>query len=616
MGARNLIDVLKMVPGFGVSITEYGVQMFEVRGIRTPISEKVLLMIDGHSLNKSFTGSALYTLAQDMSVENIKKIEVIRGPGSALYGANAFVAVINVITREPDEINGIEVKGGYGSFDTSHGNTTAGKVFENGLALSGSLDYVKTDGDKTRIERDALYGTPFTTAPGDAFYSTEKTDLFVKASYGDFTFRGQYIKRDDEGFYIGLAYSLTDKSTNPIEYYWGELSYHPVINSKLSAELKLYYDHYEQETSAQLQPEGFAGSFPDGMIGEPWAKDRTIGGEAQFNYEITDSNHLTLGMMYEKMEQYDVHQYANFDPTLFPPVPVDLGPVQEVANWNRDADREVMAVYLQDEWEILDNLNLTAGIRYDHYSDFGDTTNPRVGVVWGFMENADLKLLYGQAFRAPNFVELYNQNNPVNQGNPDLDPETIKTYEAGLGLRLAHSFSVDINYFYNKIKDIIVWDTTTSPALHVNAGEAEVEGIELVLTGQYTADNYWKASYTYQDPKDSATDARLPYVPLHRANASINYGLTKYLNIHTDILWTGERSRPAGDSRDDMDSYTTVDLALTLKNFYRTLEVQAAIHNLFDENYEDPDTSGALELVPDDFPREGTSVMLSVSYKF
>jgi iron complex outermembrane receptor protein len=183
MGARNLIDVLKMVPGFGVSITEYGVQMFEVRGIRTPISEKVLLMIDGHSLNKSFTGSALYTLAQDMSVENIKKIEVIRGPGSALYGANAFVAVINVITREPDEINGIEVKGGYGSFDTSHGNTTAGKVFENGLALSGSLDYVKTDGDKTRIERDALYGTPFTTAPGDAFYSTEKTDLFVKASY-------------------------------------------------------------------------------------------------------------------------------------------------------------------------------------------------------------------------------------------------------------------------------------------------------------------------------------------------------------------------------------------------------------------------------------------------
>jgi iron complex outermembrane receptor protein len=616
MGARNLIDVLKMVPGFGVSITEYGVQMFEVRGIRTPTSEKILLMIDGHSLNKSFTGSALYTLAQDMPVENIKKIEVIRGPGSALYGANAFVAVINVITRDPDGIDGIEVKGGYGSFDTSHANITAGKSFENGLDLSGSADYFRTDGDDIRIERDTLTGTPFTTTPGDAFIALEKTDLFLKASYGDFTFRGHYIKRDDEGFYVGLAYSLTDDSTNPIEYYWGELSYHPVINSKLSAEFKLYYDHYEQETSAQLQPEGFAGSFPDGMIGEPWLKDRTIGGEAQFNYNITDSNHLIAGMMYEKMRQYDVHQYANFAPTLFPPVPVDLGAVQEVANWNKDADRELMAVYLQDEWEIVDNLNLTAGIRYDHYSDFGDTTNPRVGVVWGFMENADLKLLYGQAFRAPNFVELYNQNNPVNQGNPDLDPETIKTYEASLGLRLAHSFSVDMNYFYNKIEDIIVWDTTTSPALHVNAGEAEVQGIELVLTGQYTQDNYWKVSYTYQDPKDSATDERLPYVPLHRAGASINYGLTKHLNIHTDILWTDERSRPAGDTRDDVDSYTTVDLALTLKNFYRTLEIQGTVHNLFDENYKDPDTSGASQLVPDDFPREGTSVMLSVSYKF
>ena len=616
MGARKLLDILKTVPGFGLSINEFGAAMLEVRGIRTPLSEKVLVMIDGHSLNVPFTGSALYFIADDLPVENIKQIEIVRGPGSALYGANAFVSVINIITRDADKIDGIDAKGSYGSFDSGKINLTGGKSFENSLKVSGSIDYFRTNGENFMIERDALSGTPYTTTPGNGFLQVEKTDLFLKASYGDLTFRGHYLTKKRKGDYIGFAYALTDDSVNPIEYYWGELSYTRDITEHLLTTTKVYYNYYEQDSSIEVMPEGFAGSFPDGMIGEPKLKDRTIGGELQFDYAVSGSNHITGGAVYEKIKQFDVKQFANFDPTLFPPVPVDLGPVQEVANWNKDAKREIWAVYIQDEWEITDSLNLTAGIRHDHYSDFGDTTNPRVGLVWGFLKNADLKLLYGQAFRAPNFVELYNSNNPVNIGNPDLAPEKIKTYEAGIGIKPAPSFTVDLNYFYSRIEDLIVWDTSTSPALHVNAGEAEVDGIELVLTGQYTSENYWKLAYTYQDPEDSATGERLPNVPLHRAAANINYGLTKYLNVHTDVLWTGERSRPAGDARDDVASYTTVDLALTLKNFYKTLEIQGTVHNLLDEDYEDPDTSGASQLIPDDFPREGISGMITASYKF
>ena len=276
---------------------------------------------------------------------------------------------------------------------------------------------------------------------------------------------------------------------------------------------------------------------------------------------------------------------------------------------------DIWSAYIQDEWRVIDNLNLTAGLRYDHYSDFGDTTNPRVGIVWGFWEKADLKLLYGQAFRAPNFVELYNRNNPVNVGNTNVKPEKITTYEAGIGFKPAKAFTVDLNYFYSDIEDLIIWNSQ-SPALHVNAGNAKIDGIELVLTGQYTADNYWKLSYTYQDPEDSDTGERLPYVPLHRASGNINYGITKYLNMHTDVLWTGERYRLDGDTRDPVAAYTTVDLALTLKNFFKTLEIQGTVHNLFDEKYADPDTSGAKQYIPGDFPREGISGMITASYKF
>ncbi|MBI5665339.1 MAG: TonB-dependent receptor [Nitrospirae bacterium] len=616
MGARDVLDVLKMVPGFGVSIIEFNLFMLEVRGIRTQLSEKVLFMIDGHRLNLHWNGSALYHIADDVPIDYIKRIEIVRGPGSVLYGANAFVAVINIVTKDADNIKGLQATAGGGSFDTQHYNLLYGHAGQK-LKITGSLDYYYSDGAKLKIEQDALSGTPFTTTPGETNLGSERTDLFLKASYGDLTFKGQYQKSRHEQN-IGMGYALVDYSYQKQDNYWLELAYDSKIAEDTSSNIKLFFNRFSQEPRVKVMPDNFAGSFPGGLIGRPFLKNRSFGGELQIDYDISKDNHLVTGAYYEKVRQYDVKHFTNFDPRVFPPTAIDLGRVQDVsswANWNRDATREIWAAYVQDEWDIKDDLSLTAGVRYDHYSDFGGTTNPRVGIVWGFWEKADLKLLYGRAFRAPNFVELYNRNNPVNVGNKDVKPEKITTYEASLGFKPARSFMVDLNYFYSEINDLIIWDAQ-SPALHVNAGEAEVDGIEFVFTGQYTHDDYWKLSYTYQDPVDSATNERLPYVPLHRATGSVNYGLTKYLNARTDILWTGERSRPAGDKRDDVAAYTTVDLALTLKNFYKTMEIQGTVHNLFDEKYEDPDTSGASQLIPGDFPREGISGMLTASYKF
>jgi outer membrane cobalamin receptor len=618
MGARNLRDILAMQPGFGVSRNEFGIFMYEVRGIRTQLSEKILVMIDGHSLNKSIiTGSALYRIFDDLPVENIKQVEIIRGPGSALYGANAFVGVINIITRDAADIDGLELKASGGSFATRKINAVGGKTFANGLQASGSLDYYKTDGAKFLIEQDALTGTPFTTTPGYAFTEIEKKDLFFKASYKDLAFKAHYMDNRKDGFYIGFNHVLTDDSTDPITNFWSEVSYSPELTDRLQAVFMAYIDYYKQETSAEIFPEGFLGIFPNGMIGGPWVKNQTIGGEVQLDYDVSADNHLVGGALFERTRQYDVKSYNNFDPTTGAPLP--SGQVEDVSalgNWNVDEDRNVWALYVQDEWQIRDNLNLTAGVRHDHYSDFGGTTNPRLGLVWSFLENADLKLLYGQAFRAPNFAELYNQNNPVEHGNPDLDPEKIKTYELGAAVRLLDNFTVNLNYFYNDIDDLIIVDKSAAPPIYVNAGSAEVNGVELILSGNYSPENYWKLSYTYQDPRDGATGARLPDVPSHRATAAINYGLNRYVNLHTDILWTGPRPRQAGDTRAKTSSYTTVDLALTLKNFYRTLEIQGVIHNLFDQDYVDPDTSGAAQLIPNDFPRAGISAMVNVSYKF
>lgn len=622
MGARNLLDVLKMVPGFGVSITEFGGNMVEVRGIRSSLSEKILVMIDGHSLNRNFTGSALYRVAGMLPMENVKRVEVVRGPGSALYGTNAFVATINIITRTAEEIDGLEAKAGGGSFSSLKGDLLGGKAVGDKFTVVANLDHAQTQGPKLTIDADTLSGTPYSKAPGNPDLYFKQTSAFLKVGYGDLTFRGQYLTKQ-EGMYIGIVSALTDDSSKAqVDNYWGELAYNLKLTEDFSANLKFYYDYFEQDPTMKIYPDGFAGLYPNGMIGKPQVKNRTIGGELQTDWDLFSDNHLITGISYEEMRQYDVHQLANFNPLTGAP----LASVQEVANWNKDATRQIFAAYLQDEWQLPYDVNLTAGLRYDHYSDFGDTFNPRIGLVWSFLENADLKLLYGQAFRAPNFQELYNINNATVIGNPNLKPERIQTYEAGVAWRLNRYFAANLNYFISIIRDQIGWIPSTTagqPAVNSNIGKTETQGVEVGCNGSFGTDMHWKLNYTYQDPRDVSNNKRLPYVPSHRVSGSVNYALTKYLNLHTDLLWTGPRPRDTGDTRPEMPSYTTVDLAMTVKNFYKTLEIQATIRNLFDQHYNDPDTSGgAVNLtktgpkVPGDFPREGISGFITASYKF
>ncbi len=616
MGARDLMDVIKMVPGFGVSMSVEGRHMFEVRGISTVMSEKILMMIDGHRVNDPYTGSAFGWLFDYLSVEKIRQLEIIRGPGSALYGANAFVAVINVITKEADDIDGIEAGVAGGSFDTKKVSLLGGRSFKDkDFKIFGSVNYTDTDGLDVTIKADSIAGQPFSKTPGKADLSLEQTETFLKMSYGDLIFRGHFLQKD-RGAYIGFANALTaDENSIVHKNFWSDLTYAKSFTDKFSASFRAYYDHFDESGEpVKLFSEGFPG-YPDGMMSRTHLEDSTVGTELQFGLDLSEKNHLIAGFNFERIRQHDVSHTANYNPFTMEP----LGSLQNVSSWanyNREITRELWAVYLQDEWAVTDNLNLTAGVRHDNYDDFGGTTNPRFGLVWNFLRDADLKLLYGQAFRAPNFVELYNDGNPVVLGNPELKPETIKTYEAALGYRFGDSYAINANYFRNETDDLIVWDTSTSPGTYMNRGSAKVDGVEVVLTGKYTPANYWQLTYTWQNPKDADTDEDLPNVPSQRAGFSVNYEVCKYLNAHADILWTGKRPRVSGDDRGDMPSYTTVDLTLIAKNFYKGFEIRGMVHNLFDEEYEDPDLSGAQKLIPYDYPREGISALVEFSYRF
>jgi iron complex outermembrane receptor protein len=626
MGARNLTDVLKTVPGFGTQISQgHARSEIEVRGIGTRNSEKVLVLIDGHKINNPFFGGAT-RITTDMPVDNIKRIEIVRGPGSAIYGANAFMAVINIITKKAEDVDGTQFTVAGGSFDSYRVNLLFGKQPTDKLNVSGSVDYFNTNGANLRVKRDTLFVNPFqpdiSMAPGRTDRWVERYGVDLCLSYADVYVRGNFVDIE-HGALIGARNALSDDTEIEIRQFFTELGFEHSFSKDSDISAKIYYDQFDFDLFFELFPEGYqykSFEFPDGLLTEIEAKDRTLGLNLQWDYMLFENNRLTMGGEFEYIEQFDVRTQANFNtdtPGEFlagfdSPEFID---VSDTNSFNKNTDRQIWAVYVQDDWGISDYLSLILGIRFDHYSDFGEAISPRIGLTLQPVKDMNIKFLYGRAFRAPNFEELYNRHNVAVLGNPELDAETLDTYEVGLEYQLSRNYQLAVNYFHTEIDDLIILGPTASGTVareFENIGQVDIDGVEFEFMARYSKDNYGYINLSLQDAEDEKTGDDLADVPKMRGNLGINFGLTRYLNVNTHLFYSGERSRVKSDSRDDLPAYALVDLTLILKEFFGTMEIRGSVFNLFDEDYVDP----ALPTLPDDEPQPGINYMLEISYKF
>ncbi len=609
MGAKTLSDVLETVPGFDVQMDNNGEKEFAVRGVLDGSSQKVKVLIDGHSINEPGSGGASFVF-YDLITENVKKIEIIRGPGSALYGQNAFLAVINVITKDTEDIDGFQLTTGGGSFDTQNYNLLFGKEYKD-LKISGFFDYLDTEGFSKKIEQDIIFTDPASLTPGRSQNSKEKTDLNLKLSYKNLEIKGKYLKKRREG-YIGFDDALTDDTEWKDTYIFSEFIYRLRLSEKLNTTTKAYYDQYNSDAWLESRPEGSSsGAYPDGIKAITRIKYKTIGFENQLNYNVCKGNELTFGLQYEWIHQGDIHYGLNINPLTFAPLP-SFADFSHSLPFTRKATRHIWAFYLQDEWNITKNIDLTVGVRHDRFTRFEGTTNPRFGLIWRFMEDANLKLLYATAFRAPNFNEMFFVNNPVSVGNPNLDPEKINTFEVGLGYNFTEHIRGNLNYFFNRIRDRIQKDSQ-SPRLDQNQGGARIKGIEAELKADLGNDNYAYANYTFQDAEETRNRDRLAFVPVHKANVGVNVGLWKYANANMNTFISGPRPRENGDDRRDMPSYTLTNLTLIGRNFIDNFEIRGSIFNLFNKGYDDP---SSMDTVPTDYPQQGRSFRIELQYKY
>ena len=646
MGATNLDEALESVPGLHVATSSlwFG-PIYSIRGIYTDINPQVLVLINGVPITQVYTGDR--GARSTLPVEDISRIEVIRGPGSAVYGADAFAGVINVITKDAKEINGTQVGTRIGSFNTQQGWLLHGGTWA-GFDVAFSLEWQHTAGDDNRIidadqqtAFDNALGTNASLAPGPANTGQRRLDTRLDISRDQWRFRIWNWRQYGVGTGPGIALALDPAGSGNSDNYLSDLTYHnPRLTNNWDFTSQLAYMDINSMSREVLFPPGTVlpidsnGNvnpvtpanfvlFPDGLIGTPSPQEKhgrldLTGIYSGFNKHKV---RLASGINWAKL---DATESKNFGPGVIdgtqPVVNGDLTNVTDTPYvFVKPHERTVYYASLQDEWSFARDWDLTAGVRYDHYSDFGSTINPRAALVWQTRYDLTTKLLYGRAFRAPSFAELFSINNPIRLGNPNLSPEKIDTVELAFIHQPTFNIQTSLNIFRYWIHDLILLTPAQGGTVfdHQNAGEQNGYGLEWELDWKFNDNLKLTTNYSYQYSENTKTHSDAGNAPHHQVYTRLNWKFLPSWSLVPQLDWVIDRKRVAGDTRPNPKNYAIVDLTLRRTALADHWELAFLIKNLFDANAVEPSPySAAGAAVPNDFPLPGRSFYGEVRYNF
>ncbi|ETN91584.1 Outer membrane cobalamin translocator [Gammaproteobacteria bacterium MOLA455] len=643
MGARDIDQVLESVPGLHISrdVIGYNAQ-YLFRGISSDFNPQVLMLINGIPITNLFQGDRNVVWG-GMPVESISRIEVIRGPGSALYGADAFAGVINIVTKTADEVKRNSAGVRVGSFDTTDvWFTGAGEKGE--LGYMGTIEFTKTDGSDAVISGDAqslldlITGTAVSNAPGSVNRSAENIELRLEASYKKLRLRAGSQIRNNIGDGAGAAQALNPGNKFSSQRFNVDLTYtdEDIFDNTLIEFQTSYFDtSQEVEGNFILYPAGSTGPFldpfgvpffppfPDGVIGNPEIFERHTRFGMRLEHSGISKHRISAGAGYYDGEIDKITEWKNFGinpDTMFPILPGD--PLVDVSDtpfvFLTEDSRDNKYVFLQDVWQLANDWELTAGLRHDSYSDFGLTTNPRLALVWSTSYKLTTKLLYGEAFRAPSFAQTRAINNPLILGNINLKPEEIKSYELAFDYRPNYELTLMTNFFYYDWTDIIQFksDTNNSTRTAQNSGEQTGYGMEFEATWQATDNFTLTGNFAMQNSTDETQDVPAAKSPEKQLYLRADWVFPKDWRVNVRANWVMDRNRLSGDMRPDIDDYIVFDLSLR-NVMSNTFEFALTVNNLFDEDAREPSpNSDPRPFIFNDLPLSGRALLGEIRYSF
>jgi len=629
-GATDLDEVLEAVPGLHVSRTNtYNTSLYLIRGIFAQNNPQTLMLLNGIPVTTMFVGNK-GNIWGGYPVEHIERIEIIRGPGSALYGADAYSGVINIITKNAVDISGTQAGVRAGSFNTrdawvQHG----GKMGEADVAFY--LRAGRTDGfDRTiaadaQTRNDRLFGTHASLAPGPVNTGYDAIDGNLDIGYGKWRWRAGYKLRDDVGTGAGVASALDPVGKEKSARITSDLSWNDSQFAKdWSVGATASYMNYQQQmpTALQLLPPGAvlpAGAFPNGMIGAPETAERQVRLFAFAVYSGFEGHNWRFGAGHDDLNMYDTSELRNFNYTMSG-VPVPLSAITDFSNTTpfiMPQRRKVDYLYAQDEWNFAKDWTLTSGVRHDRYSDSGSTTNPRLALVWDVQLDVTAKLLYGRAFRAPAFVELYSINNPVSQGNPRLRPETIDTLEAAVSWQASRDVLVNLSVFHYAMQNIIrlvPQSTLGTGSVYQNMGDQTGQGLELEAAWDVNRSFRLSGNLAHQRSIDENTGQDAGYAPHNHLYGRADWRFASGWMFSGQVNYVANRKRAAGDTRPPVPDYTTMDLTLRTEQRKNSWSFAASVRNLFNADAREPSLAPGTS-IPNDLPMAPRTLYVQAMYQ-
>jgi outer membrane receptor for ferrienterochelin and colicins len=592
-GYRTLADILESVRGFYITYDRdysfVGVRGFGRLG---DSNNRILVLIDGHRINDNVFGEPYLGTEFLVDVDLIDHVEIIRGPSSSLYGAYAFFAVINVITRKGEQTRSLELSFAGASFGTYRGRASYGRRFR-GIDMMLSGTFYNSYGP-------SLFFPEFVN-PISNYGITRNTDyessqhILGTLSFHGFTVQGLFSARDKgvpTAYYGGL---FNDPQTRNIDrHQYIDVSYHHAIGDKWNLTARTSYDH-----ATLSAPVAYATGLPGGTstldtysFQGSWSDS-----EVDLNRDFLEKHQVTLGA-----EVVDNFRQNQGDYTALGNV--FLGIPASSVNW---------ALFGQDQFAITHNLILSAGIRYDRYSEFGGTTNPRLGLIYHLPHVTTLKLLYGTAFRAPEPFELRPDYGAFYDNNLQLKPETIRSVEGVVEQGLGAHFTLSGSVFRNWINDLISIESNPGDghSVYENSGRADATGVEVELDGRFVNGLQGSASYSFTNTVQPLIDQTLANSPRHLGKVGASFPLMhKRFFAAVDAQYTSTVQTLAGNI---VSGFGVFNVTLLAHALTKHLDVSASVYNILDKQYFNP---GRPEDTEDAIQQDGRNFQIKLIGKF
>lgn len=578
-GFSTLWEAMGYLPGVQQDLDSSGKRKLIIRGVgKSSDALKIKIQLNGVSLNQSI--SAASATLFDTPVNQIEKIEFVRGPGSAIHGEYALMGVLNVITVK----QGKSLSAG---IDSNHrANMSALYQFgEQTDALHGSFNIALTQEDGEEIiaaeDRTALPATGYAPGPINNKIETISAIFDLSVSGIDLSLLFQQLNRGD---FYGVQDYLPPPNRQTVvsdTVYALQILKKISFSQQLSGQLNLtQLVNSSQKNSLFLGVAPIYGGLPNegDIVSDVDQQERRS--TLAFNVKYTLDAHTLFGEISSSTISVEsATQFINLDPLLLlPDSKMNAFPSPVIEG----DSRKINSMVVQDEFALNDESTLTAGLRYDDVNDEYSYVSPRVAMVWILSSSNILKLQYSEAFRPPSLREAGAAT------DSKMRPETNQTTEFSYILNSADTlFKTTI--YYSEIKDYIT-QLEAPPFGYKNIGGAELTGLEFELGFAATPFVEINSNLTLQQSKDITTQRELYGSTPVIFTLSSNFQITPRVIINVQLKSLAERVRELGDSRADLNTMNQFDMTLTRNKLFDQagLNLKAGIMNIFQEKIKYP----------------------------